>query len=95
MESAANGEEALELIRRRDYDLVISDLKMPRADGRRLYEEVRRLKPALAARIIFTTGDVASPQTQAFFQETGAPFFVKPFDLEEVRREVGRVLQRS
>jgi two-component system NtrC family sensor kinase len=90
--SVANGLEALRLIRQGEYDVIISDLKMPRMDGHQLFEQVRQVKPELAKRMIFSTGDVASAQTQAFLTETGAPFIVKPFDIRDVQRTIARVL---
>ena len=95
VEVASNGVEALERIVLHRYDVIISDLKMPRLDGRQLFEEVTRLDPSLARRMIFSTGDVASRRTQDFFERTHAPLLVKPFDLREVHRTVAELLARE
>src|SRR6185437_13590423 len=54
---ASDGEEALALASRDSYDLVISDLRMPRLGGREFYEALARLHPTMAERVVFSTGD--------------------------------------
>jgi CheY-like chemotaxis protein len=95
VETAGNGRTAKERLSSRAYDLIISDLKMPQMNGREFYRYVAAAQPALARRIIFSTGDTASPETQAFFQEVGNPFLAKPFNLTELIRVVDSVLARS
>ena len=92
VETAANGVIALEKLRERAYDLVVSDLRMPELDGPGLYREVERRHPALLGRFIFLTGDTLSPVIGAFLGQTRAPNLNKPFAPEEVRRVVQRVL---
>ena len=60
--------------------------------GQKLYEAIREVKPGLASRMIFSTGDTASPGTQDFFKRTGNAYLSKPFTLEEVETRVSEVL---
>jgi len=92
VETAGNGRLALEKIRQTDFDVIISDLKMPDMGGQKLYEAISELKPHLLERMIFSTGDTVNPGTQAFFQETGNPYLSKPFRLEDVDELVSQVL---
>ena len=92
VETACNGRQALEKIRLSDFDVIISDLKMPDMGGQKLYESVSEIKPHLLARMIFSTGDTVNPGTQAFFQKTGNHYLSKPFKLEEVDNLVALVL---
>ncbi|MBI4013345.1 MAG: response regulator, partial [Candidatus Rokubacteria bacterium] len=62
VETAASGAIALEKLRARVYDLVLSDLRMPGLDGPGLYREVERRHPRLARRFVFLTGDTLSPE---------------------------------
>jgi two-component system NtrC family sensor kinase len=89
---ATNGLHALEMLSRQTYDAVISDTKMPLLDGESFYTELVRRFPRLSQRIVFVTGDVLSREKREFLAQTGAPFLAKPFDLDEVRRTVHRVL---
>ena len=46
------------------------------------------MKPDLASRIIFLSGDVVNQETQAFLQSTGNPKLDKPFNLAAVREAI-------
>jgi len=83
-DEARNGQKALELATANDYDAIVTDLKMPGLDGQGLYERLCKIKPHMARRFIFSTGDLANPRTQAFFQAAGCPYLSKPFKLESV-----------
>ena len=83
---AANGAEALEMLERRGYDLILTDTKMPVLDGVEFYRALERRFPQLCRRLIFVTGDVLDPEKRDFLASTGAPCLPKPFDLDEVRR---------
>ena len=85
---AGDGEEALARMRHQTFDVVICDLKMPRADGRMLYRAIASATPALARRVIFVTGDVASTDAARFFEETGCRWLAKPFRLADLLRAV-------
>src|SRR5438128_1583918 len=55
---ASNGAEALELLGKGRYDLILSDTKMPVLDGASFYRELKGQFPELGRRVIFLTGDV-------------------------------------
>jgi signal transduction histidine kinase/CheY-like chemotaxis protein len=93
VETAGNGAIALEKLRQRAYDVILSDLRMPDLDGPSFYRHVKRDHRALCRRFIFLTGDTLSQEMQAFVEQTGAPIVSKPFAPEEVRRVVQQVLQ--
>ena len=95
VDTACDGKHAKTLISRTKYDLIISDLKMPHMNGRDFYRHVAGIEPDLARRIIFSTGDTASKETQAFFEEVGNPFLSKPFNLKDLIRLVDKVLGAS
>ena len=68
------------------FDLIISDLRMPRLGGREFYEELARRNPAMAARLVFSTGDTVRGDTLAFLETLDRPYLHKPFSLAELRR---------
>jgi signal transduction histidine kinase/ActR/RegA family two-component response regulator len=92
IETALNGRLALKKLQQQPFDVVISDLRMPGMSGQELFEQIKLSNSALLRRIIFTTGDVASQDTQGFLQAAGSPCLQKPFDLNEVRRLVQEIL---
>jgi CheY-like chemotaxis protein len=90
---AANGREGLTALQGRAYDVILCDIRMPDLDGPGFYREVEHVYPHLAARIIFLTGDVLSPEVQAFFDQVGCLRLVKPFQAREVRRLIQQMLE--
>jgi signal transduction histidine kinase/CheY-like chemotaxis protein len=92
VDRAADGEEALGYVHERPYDLVICDLKMPRLDGRAFYRAIAATAPALAARLIFVTGDVVGIDAERFLEESGCPWLAKPFRLGDLLRAARDVL---
>ncbi len=92
VDRAANGALALHMLGERSYDVVLTDTKMPVLDGAGFYEELGRRFPALVKRVIFLTGDVLSREKRDFLERSGAPFLMKPCDLNEVRRLIQQVL---
>jgi two-component system NtrC family sensor kinase len=90
-----SGAQALDLIGRQEFDLIISDFRMPKMNGQEFYQQAVRRKPELAPRILFLTGDVVNDDTQAFLKSTGNPHLAKPFQLACVERTLADVLQRN
>ena len=89
---AGDGQEALGLLRAKQYDAVICDLKMPRVDGMTLYRAIAATAPALSRRVIFVTGDVAGTDAERFLEESGCRWLAKPFRLGELIRVVRETL---
>jgi signal transduction histidine kinase len=91
VDRAADGQEALNRVRERAYDVIVCDLKMPRLDGVAFYRTLHAEAPASAQRIIFMTGDVAGTDAERFLEESGCRWLAKPFRLAELLR-VARTL---
>ena len=81
---AANGRVAVDKIAKRDYDLIIIDLKTPVMDGKKLYKIIGEQYPKLLDRIVFTTGDYIVAENQEFLEALGEPFLAKPFTPHEL-----------
>ncbi len=84
IDSVRSGREALELIRSKDYDFVLSDIRMPDMNGMELYNQVRQIKPELASRVVFLTGDTQSEDIRCFLDLTMARYLSKPFQIREL-----------
>ncbi|HEU4401420.1 MAG TPA: ATP-binding protein [Candidatus Polarisedimenticolia bacterium] len=95
VDQAHDGRSALDLAKANDYDAVLSDLKMPGLDGQGFYEQIVKLKPAMASRFIFATGDLANPKVQTFFQATGCLYLSKPFKLDAVLSVLDQLVRRQ
>lgn len=92
---ASNGCEALEKVAAQDYDVIITNIRMPVLDGRAFYGQLCALDARLSQRVIFCTGDIADPTTQQFLAATGAPVVFKPFSLSILLEVVAQQLARQ
>jgi DNA-binding NtrC family response regulator len=63
------------------YQVVVSDLRMPHCTGVELHDWLAEHRPELFARLIITTGDLASPAWSQFLSRTPRPLIEKPFEL--------------
>jgi two-component system capsular synthesis sensor histidine kinase RcsC len=82
---ADDGDRGLELATSGTFDLIVTDLRMPRLGGREFFEELRRRQPEVASRIYFSTGDTVRGDTLAFLETLDRPYLHKPFSLSELR----------
>jgi len=82
--SASNGSEALEHLRSKDFDLVITDLKMEKVDGMQVLEKSRRLQPY--TEVIMITGYATVDSAVTAMKEGAYSYIAKPYKIEEVRK---------
>jgi PAS domain S-box-containing protein len=73
------------------FDAIVSDVMMPNMTGIELVEEIRRVAPAQAERLIFLSGGAFTAQTRERLDELGAPQLEKPVTAKELRACVMRV----
>ncbi len=92
---AANGAIALDKLRKKNYDIIISDLRMPVLDGPGMYTELSKSMPSYLKRIIYVTGDTLSTHVQSFLSQTPVPVIEKPYRLADVRSTVANLLKED
>jgi two-component system, NtrC family, sensor kinase len=93
VETAGNGRIAMNKIQNVDYDVVVTDFKMPQMSGKDLFDWIKENRPHLANRIIFVTGDTVSAETRSFFEENQNRYLAKPFKIEEVKEVIQQMLE--
>src|SRR5581483_9154750 len=91
--SVANkGAEGLELAGKRPFDILVSDVVMPRMNGQELLEQFRKLQPNASALLISGyTGKALG--NQATIPE-GAAFMQKPFSLPHLTARIRELLDQ-
>ncbi len=89
----SDGAEALEILNRQSFDLVVSDLRMESVGGIELLEKIKYLDSQIA--VIILTGH-ASIQTAIEALRLGASDYLnKPINIEELRIRVKKALERQ
>ncbi len=94
VDTAVNGDVAQDMLGEKDYHLCLIDIRTPVMNGKQLYQVIIEKHPKLVNRVIFTTGDVVSDDTQSFVEQTGRPLLPKPFTPDELRTIVTETLRR-
>ena len=85
---ALSGEEGLRAIQRAEFDVIFCDIRMPVMDGPGFYHAMTKLRPNMASRLAFVTGDYLSPRVRRFLDGTGCPTIEKPANPEDLRRMI-------
>ncbi len=95
VKTAASGEEALDLIRENDYDLIILDLMLPGADGFDICRIIKSDKQKAGIPVVMVTAKADEADKVAGL-EIGADHYVtKPFSPRELLAIVKATLRRK
>jgi PAS domain S-box-containing protein len=87
----ADGQEALEEFERRrdEITLLVTDVAMPKKDGKALYEEIRKARPDM--KVLFISGYLEDSRL-AEISDAGHPFVRKPFSPKQLLGRVKELL---
>jgi DNA-binding response OmpR family regulator len=92
LETSSNFDEALALIRKNNYDLIISDAKMPSGSGFELFKIIKK-EGIFKGKIILVTGNVDDP---AECENMGYDMIIyKPIQFLELVETVKKLLNHS
>jgi len=91
VEVAADGVAALEMVRRENYDLVFSDVRMVGLDGLALLRAIRQRWPDVV--VVLMTAYATVAQAVEAMRAGAYDYLVKPFSIEEVGLTLDRVLE--
>lgn len=92
-EQAENGKAALAMLKDRQFDMVITDLKMPELDGLSLLQEARKRAPDMPVVVITAYGTIENAVEA--MQKGAIDYITKPFEGERIVLTVKRCLQLS
>ena len=90
-QDAADGESALQRMERHEFDLLLTDQRMPQLDGLELLERVRRLRPRLPV-VLMTAHGTVSTAVEAM-KRGAADYLTKPFERDELLMVIEKVLR--
>ncbi|NLL37013.1 MAG: response regulator transcription factor [Fretibacterium sp.] len=91
VDAAFDGEEALELFEKKDYDLVLLDIMMPKKDG---YEVCKAIRKTSMVPIIMITAKGEDYEKIMGLDLGADDYIVKPFSVAEVMARIRAILRR-
>ncbi len=92
---ASDGREALTILGAGPVDAVMCDHRMAGMTGTQVFEAAVAIRPELADRFVFMSGDVLNPELRDFAEAHGIGLLAKPFDLDSVGRTVRELVARK
>lgn len=90
--AAETGEQALKLIKRHAFDLVVSDFKLPGIDGKQVLKAVKQFDAGIMVIMITAYGTVDTAVSA--MKEGAEDYILKPFDMEEFKVVVKKTLEK-
>ena len=94
VEEARNGNEGLTHLGKADFDLVVTDLRMPDISGLELMREGKKVRPESRWIVITAFGSIGSAVDA--MKSGASDYLTKPFrDPDELRHVIGRVLREA
>ena len=93
IQSVDNGEEALELLKKHDFAVIVTDQRMPKMTGLELLAKAEEIRPD-AVGIILTAYTDVDVLMEAINQGTIYRYITKPWDAKEVRGLLTQAMER-
>ncbi|MFN4219725.1 MAG: sigma-54-dependent transcriptional regulator, partial [bacterium] len=93
VDTALNGEEALSKIKKKTYDIVLTDLRMPGIDGMELLERIK--EEASETDVVIMTAYASIDSAVTAIKKGASDYIVKPFINEDVKMRIKRILEHK
>ncbi len=90
---AENGVQGIALLERREYAVIILDLRMPGGSGEFVIQWILANRIHLRSRVLICTGDLLSPGLEAFLNKVQLPMLPKPYLLGQLIEAVEGIAQ--
>ena len=90
---ARNGKEALEIIKKKDLDLIISDVMMPEMDGLELTRRVKSSPSYNTLPIILLTAKTQEEDVKEGLQQGADEYLKKPFRLGDLKLRIDNIIE--
>lgn len=94
VDKAHDGNEALEKLKNKYYDLIISDVDMPGLNGIAFFEKASEIYHGLNERFIFFTG-LLTDEKLRYFKEKNVGFMQKPVRMNQIKEKALGILFRD
>ncbi|MCZ7362161.1 MAG: response regulator [Candidatus Methanoperedens sp.] len=93
VDSADNGEQGLDKIKKKDFDVVVTDLIMPVVGGMEVLRGTKHIKPQ--TRVILITAFATVDNAVEAMKAGASDYITKPFRVDEVQTKIRKVLAEA
>ncbi len=93
VESAENGQSGLDKLKKKDFDIVLTDLMMPVVGGMEVLREIKRTKPKTSVIIITAFGTIENAVDA--IKVGASDYITKPFKIDEIQTKIRKVLAET
>ncbi|MEZ8142955.1 response regulator [Enterovibrio sp. FF113] len=91
LEEATNGWQAFQMLKKNSYGLLITDLNMPKMDGRELLKEVRCDERLKQTPVLIVSCEQDKERVKELIQHGVNGFVVKPFNAATLQKQIQRI----
>ncbi len=91
VKEAYNGEQAVECIKRENFDILMTDIRMEKMDGFQVLREAQRISPETS--VIMMTAFASVGSAVEAMRAGASDYITKPFINDEIRLTIRRILQ--
>lgn len=92
---ATDGQQALKILRQQKFDLVITDLHMPKVDGVNLLDNIRHDQALVDLPVIMVTCEDNADTVKQVIKAKVSGFIIKPFNMNVLSAQLNRLFFRD
>ena len=92
---ATDGQKALKILRQQKFDLVITDLHMPKVDGVNLLDNIRHDQALVDLPVIMVTCEDNADTVKQVIKAKVSGFIIKPFNMNVLSAQLNRLFFRD
>ena len=93
VDNACDGQEAVSMVEKQNYDLVFLDMRMPRMGGLKVLERVKKTSKETTVVIMTAYGSIESAVEA--MQKGAYEYIIKPFSLDNIEQLLKRIQERQ
>ncbi len=94
-DEAANGKQALQLLRKKKYDLLITDYHMPQINGIQLLKYIRKEKELSSLPVLMVTCEDQKKEIESIIAAKVNGFIIKPFNTNTLNKQLNWIKQAN
>ena len=87
IDTAYDGLECLEKVKKKEYDLILMDIMMPNMSGETCFLELKKLD-GFKTPVIAVTADATNEARERYLKEGFKEYIAKPFNMDQIKEKI-------